>query len=85
MQIFAKFGYSIGRESRTQANASSNVVSEDELKKGDLIFYDNEGVINHVGIYMGEGKIIHSSNPRTGISTTKYNYRSPVKILRILD
>ena len=85
MQVYSKFGYSIGRDSRTQSNASGSSIDTSSLKKGDLIFYASEDTINHVGIYIGDGKIIHSSNERTGITISPANYRSPAKILNILD
>jgi hypothetical protein len=85
MQVYSKFGYSIGRDSRSQANASGSTIDEGSLRKGDLIFYASEDTINHVGIYIGDGKIIHSSNARTGITISPANYRSPAKILNILD
>ena len=85
MQVYSKFGYSIGRDSRTQSNASGSSIDASSLKKGDLIFYASEDTINHVGIYIGDGKIIHSSNARTGITISPANYRSPAKILNILD
>ena len=85
MQVYSKFGYSIGRDSRTQSNTSGSSIDASSLKKGDLIFYASEDTINHVGIYIGDGKIIHSSNARTGITISPANYRSPAKILNILD
>ena len=85
MQVYSKFGYSIGRDARTQSNASGNAIDESSLRKGDLIFYASDDTINHVGIYIGDGKIIHSSNSRTGITISPANYRSPAKILNILD
>ena len=85
MQVYSKFGNSIGRDSRTQSNASGSSIDASSLKKGDLIFYASEDTINHVGIYIGDGKIIHSSNARTGITISPANYRSPAKILNILD
>jgi len=52
---------------------------------GDLIFYSRNGVINHVAIYMGNGKVIHASSPETGIRITNYNYRQPVKAVRYIN
>lgn len=43
-------------------------VSRDELRPGDLVFFDTHGngEVSHVGVYIGDGKFIHS--PRTGKS-----------------
>ncbi|WP_274363511.1 SH3 domain-containing C40 family peptidase [Paenibacillus thermotolerans] len=57
-----KHGYSLPRTSRAQAKAGK-YVSKSNLKPGDLVFFDttNNGIVNHVGIYIGSGKFIHSS------------------------
>jgi cell wall-associated NlpC family hydrolase len=40
-------------------------VKKDELKPGDLVFFNTmRRAFSHVGIYVGDGKFIHS--PRTG-------------------
>ena len=52
---------------RTAAEMSrvGQPVSRDELKPGDLVFYNTMRRSNsHVGIYLGDGRFIHS--PRTG-------------------
>lgn len=81
--VFAHFGISIPRTSRTQATGGKKV-TVDNLQPGDLIFYDRNGTINHVGIYIGNGKVISASSPDTGIRITRYNYRTPYKIVRYL-
>ena len=35
----------------------------------------------HIGIYIGDGKIVHASTYATGIKISKWNYRNPVKIV----
>lgn len=44
-------------------------VSLKALQAGDLIFFDHDhnGKADHVGIYVGGGKMVHASNPRTGV------------------
>ena len=57
-----------------------------EAKPGDLIFYTNgSGTINHVAMYIGGGQVIHASNPKSGIKISKYNYRTPHKVVRIIN
>ncbi|WP_082234923.1 C40 family peptidase [Halobacillus massiliensis] len=59
-------GYVIPRDATDQATAGEEV-ELDEIQPGDLLFfaYENgKGMIHHVGIYYGDGKMIHS--PKTG-------------------
>lgn len=82
--VFAHFGITTGRSSRDQA-AKGKEISMSAIQPGDLLFYASGSYINHVAIYIGDGKIIHSSNPTTGITITKYNYRTPCKAVTFLD
>lgn len=85
LSVFKNFGISLSHSSRAQANAGTKI-SMDEAKPGDLIFYSNgSGTINHVAIYIGGGQVIHASSPKTGIKISKYNYRTPVKVVRIIN
>lgn len=63
--VFGRYGYTLNRISTDQA-LNGTYVSRAYLQPGDLIFYDLEGSgsITHVGIYLGDGKMIHS--PKTG-------------------
>ena len=55
------------------------------LQPGDLVFYTGgSGRINHVAIYIGGGRVVHASNPRTGIKTSSVNYRTPYTARRIV-
>ena len=60
-------------------------VSEDEMQPGDLLFYSGSGGINHVALYIGDGQIVHASTEKTGIKTSPYDYRTPVKIVSLLS
>lgn len=82
--VFTHFGITTGRSSRDQA-AKGKEISMSAIQPGDLLFYASGSYINHVAIYIGDGKIIHSSNPTTGITITKYNYRTPCKAVTFLD
>jgi len=57
-----KHGIDLPRTSKEQSKVGKHV-KKSKLKKGDLVFFDtnNDGKINHVGIYIGDGKFIHSS------------------------
>ena len=42
-------------------------VSKDQLQPGDLVFFSTNGSYpTHVGLYIGDGNIVHASTPRTG-------------------
>ncbi|HNK19404.1 MAG TPA: C40 family peptidase, partial [Piscinibacter sp.] len=62
----ASLGLVLPRRADEQASAAGLIkVKRDELKPGDLVFFNTlKRSFSHVGIYIGEGKFIHS--PRTG-------------------
>jgi cell wall-associated NlpC family hydrolase len=66
------FHHSVGAElpsdSASQYRAGANVARSD-MKVGDLVFFHTRGKrVSHVGIYLGEGRFIHS--PSTGKSVS---------------
>ena len=71
---------------RTAAEQSSQgrAVSAQEARPGDLVFYSNGSTVNHVAIYIGDGRVVHASNERVGIVTSDMYYRTPVKIKNVL-
>lgn len=83
MSVYKNFGYSLPHYSGSQANSGTKI-SMNEAQPGDLIFYGKSGTINHVAIYIGNGQVVHASSPSTGIKISSYNYRSPMKVVRIL-
>ena len=83
MRVYQKFGYKIPRTSRSQASASKKVSSA-QKKKGDLIFYGSGKRVSHVAMYIGNGKVIHASNPKSGIKISRWNYRRYIKIGRFI-
>lgn len=76
-------GVSLNRSSGSQAT-QGRAISAAEMQPGDLIFYSNGKRINHVALYIGNGQIVHASTERTGIKTSNWNYRTPVKIVSVL-
>lgn len=83
--VYSQFGYSITRVSADQASSAGKEVSMSDLRAGDLIFYRNSsGRVNHVAMYIGNGKVVHASNAREGIKISSYNYRTPYKARRIV-
>ncbi len=85
MSVYKKYGVSLNRSAAAQAKQGTKI-SKSELQPGDLVFYaDSSGHINHVALYIGGNQVIHASNKRTGIKISTYNYRTPVKYVRILQ
>ena len=78
MSVYQAFGYSLPRSSYAQS-AVGKGVSYSEAQPGDIIYYGG-----HVGIYIGNGQIVHASTERTGIKITSATYRSIITIRRIV-
>ena len=73
-------GISMTRSSGSQAT-QGHAVNSSQMQPGDLLFYSGGSGINHVAMYIGDGKIVHASTYATGIKISKWNYRNPVKIV----
>lgn len=58
---FSTLGWLLPRDTSQQIKTGSPVTSLDKSRRGDLIFFGNRGRVNHVAIYLGDGKILHSS------------------------
>lgn len=85
MRVMEKFGVSLPHYSGSQAQMGKKVSSAN-MQPGDLIFYaGSNGKVNHVAIYIGNGRIVHAASRRSGIKTSTWNYRTPVAIRSMLD
>lgn len=74
--VHKAFGITIPRVSRDQAKSGKSV-SIGSVQSGDIIYYGD-----HVGIYIGNGKIVHASSKTTGIKISSYTYRPPLCVRR---
>lgn len=81
--VFRKFGISLPRTSGEQSTVGKKI-SVSSARAGDLIFYARNGHVNHVAICIGGGRVVHASNPSTGITTSNINYRTPYCARRIV-
>lgn len=74
--VYKKTGINIPRTSREQSKYGKYVKREN-LQVGDLIFFDTsrrkKGIVNHVGIYMGNNKFIHASSARKRVVISSLN------------
>lgn len=78
MSVYKNFGISLPRSSYAQSSVGRGV-SYSEAKPGDIIYYGG-----HVGIYIGNGQIVHASTQRTGIKITSATYRNIITVRRIV-
>lgn len=86
--VYKHFNYSIARTSGEQAGSAGYMevaLKESELQPGDLIFYARgNGVVYHVALYIGDGKVVHAANSKAGIIISEYTYMKPYKARRIV-
>lgn len=59
--VFRSLGMDISRTTYTQINEGIPV-SREELQPGDLVFFARNGDVHHVGIYVGNGTMLHAPN-----------------------
>ena len=61
--LFKENGITIPRSSLPQSKAGEKIMRQ-QLQKGDILFFDTHvrGHVNHSGVYLGNGKFIHSSS-----------------------
>ena len=69
--IYKQFGVSLDRTAAGQYS-NGTAVSRANLQPGDLVMFGKSG-INHVGIYIGGGMIVHAENKTTGVTTDTIN------------
>lgn len=73
MYVFANAaGISLPHNAAAQYSCGSHV-SKSDLRAGDLVFFNTEGGISHVGIYIGGGNFIGAQSSRTGVATASIN------------
>ncbi|MCD8053832.1 MAG: C40 family peptidase [Lachnospiraceae bacterium] len=84
MKIYEKYGISLPHSSAAQSKMGTKVSSSD-LEPGDLIFYGSGKTVNHVAIYIGDGKVVHAATEKTGIRISDWDYKTPITIRRLLE
>mgnify|MGYP002278729897 FL=1 len=77
--VYKHFGVTLPRTSSEQRGSGTGV-SYADAQPGDLICY-----AGHIGIYIGNGKIVHASSPSTGIKVGNAAYRSILAVRRIVQ
>ena len=77
MSVYQAFGVSLPHSS-SALRSVGYAVSYDEMQPGDIVCYSG-----HVGIYAGNGQLLHASTYRTGTTYSNVNYKSILAIRRI--
>lgn len=78
MSVYANFGVSLPHSSSADRSVGAAVNGLANAQPGDLVCYSG-----HVGLYIGNGQIVHASTSRTGIIVSNANYRTPLSVRRI--
>jgi len=75
--VFGQNGIEIPRSSIDQAEIEGEKLTKDELKLGDLVFFDTgkkfKRHVNHVGIFIGNNKFIHASSGGKKVMITSFS------------
>ncbi len=84
--IYKEFGVTLSRAVRSQVG-NGTYVRKADLQKGDLVFYGKKsgGGVTHVGIYMGNGEVIHESNHRDGVKISSVNMMRYITARRVIN
>ena len=91
--LYRQVGIEIPRDASKQAGIGHSISFINDAQAGDLAFFDNaEGNIIHVGMIMGDGKIIHASGrvkidqvDHQGIFSTEHNrYTHTLRLIKKL-
>lgn len=77
-RVYKDFGYSVPRTSYSLRSCGEGV-SYADARPGDVVCY-----AGHVGIYIGNGQIVHASTQKTGIKITHATYKEILSVRRIV-
>ncbi|HUZ59720.1 MAG TPA: NlpC/P60 family protein [Hanamia sp.] len=73
--LLAVYGFSIPRTAREQYDATEHI-DRDELREGDLVFFNTRGGVSHVGVYLDNDYFFQASSHGVTISSLDDEYYS---------
>lgn len=82
--IYADFGYSISRTPSGQYSSAGRSIDYSEIQPGDIICY-GKSKCTHVGMYIGDGQIIHAANSRKGVVIYDAGYDTILDVRNVID
>lgn len=78
MSVYNNFGIDLPHSSGADRSVGAAVDGIANAQPGDIVCYSG-----HVGIYIGNGQIVHASTAKTGIKVSDANYRKILAVRRI--
>jgi cell wall-associated NlpC family hydrolase len=66
--VYRVLGLTIPRDAADQATAGRRIATRSALRPGDLVFFrGSSGAVHHVGLYVGDGRMIHAPNSASSV------------------